>query len=350
MTRIAWAGVIGVMLYPALLAGQIDSARARLHSRMIRGDTTLLRAKNPVSRVVLETVWAATDTQRRQASDMVLRRPEWTSQKVLFDRLIRKRPNDPVPRVVVPARKIRGPQGARSVSVGEDTTIRKQRAADFRVRAEALARIQAQPPGQIHPSIATNLINELDSVGALRLTVAPIAAAEGPEEQEAFPEYVISLSRAVVRLKDPRSVRALALGGLATSREVQRFVAGQGPGGPGLARYGFRRERCDGAGGREHLGLRSGGKSSRLSFEDSVYVYARIVLSSQLYPVSFAYATRHAKLFELIPELDSISARATADTQPVLAAVARAASRKLAPVRTAATPADWLARLRLRPA
>ena len=347
MIRSIWVGTLGLALLPAAAAGQLDSAMlgraARLVTSALKIDTTAVRIASPVSRVVLETAWAVTDTHRSQLA-RVLGRPAWTNQAVLYQRMIRQGTKDPLPRIAVAARKV-ARLAAQPATLVEESTLVRQVAADFRVRAEALASIQAIPVSKLHPAIVSNLIDELDSVGAARLAAAPGASAEAAEDQEAYPEYVISLSRAVVRLKDPRSVRALTLGGLVTSRDVQRFVAAQGPAALGALDTAFAASDASAPAVVRTWGYTLA--SGRLSFVDSVYVYARIVMSAQLYPVSFAYAARHAKLFELIPELESIAARA-ADSQPVAAAVARATSRQLTPVRESASAADWLARLRLR--
>jgi hypothetical protein len=343
-------GVLGLsLLAPAMALGQVDSAmiaRARLTTRVRQVDTTAVRFRRPVSRMVLETAWAAADTGRRSAS-MVVRRPAWSSQAVLYQRLLRQLPTDPLPRIAVAARRLVPAAAVRPLTPTEDSALGRQLAADFRVRAEAVARIQAIPALRLHPTIATNLINELDSLSATRLATPPVAGPDSVDEQEAYPEYVISLSRAVARLKDPRSVRALALGGLVTSREIQRFVAAQGPQALGPLDTAFAASDATAPAVVTTWGYTLAAKPSKLRFEDSVYVYARIVLSAQYYPVSFAHAARQAKLFELMPELDSIVARA-ADSQPVVAAVARLASRRLASVRDSASAADWLARLRLR--
>lgn len=343
-------GVLGLGLFcPAVVSGQTDSAmmaRARLMTRVLRVDTTAVRFRRPVSRLVLETAWAAGDTGQRAAT-VVIRRPAWSSQGVLHQRLLRQRRTDPIPRIAVAARRIIPAVAVRPLTPSEDSTLGRQLAADYRVRAEAVARIEATPAARVHPSIATNLINELDSLAATRLAAAPAAIPDTADEQESYPEYVISLSRAVARLKDPRSVRALALGGLVTSREIQRFVADQGPQALGPLDTAFAGSDATAPAVVTTWGYALASSASRLRFEDSVYVYARIVLSSQYYPISFAYAARQANLFELLPELDSIVAQA-ADSHPVVAAVARSASRKLVPVRDSAGPADWLARLRLR--
>lgn len=344
--------VLGLgLLAPPAAIGQVDTAmiaRARVMTSVLRVDTTAIRFRRPVSRMVLETAWAAADTAPRASGATVVRRPAWSSQTALFQRLIRQRPGDPLPRLAIAARHLIAGPGGRALTPSEDSTLGRQLASDFRVRAEAVARIAAVPALQLHPSIATNLINELDSLGAARLAAPP--AATGPDsvdEQEAYPEYVISLSRAVVRLKDRRSVRALALGGLVTSKEIQRFVAAQGAQALGSLDTAFAVSDATAPAVVSTWGYTLASTQSGLKFEDSVYVYARIVMSSQYYPVSFAYAARNANLFELIPELDSIVARA-ADSQPVVAAVARATKRKLTPVRDSASSADWLARLRLR--
>jgi hypothetical protein len=344
-----WVGTLAMALLPAVAAGQVDSAmmaRARVLTRALQIDTTTLRIRRPVSRVVLETAWAAADTQQRQAATMVVRRPAWTSQAALYQRLIRQVPTDPWPRIRVTARKIPRPI-ARAPTLAEDSTLLRQAAPDFRVRAEAIARIQTTPVARLHPAIASNMIDELDSVGAVHLATAPAPAPESLEEQEAYPEYVISLARSVGRLKDPRSVRALTLGGLVVSREIQRFVASQGPAALGALDTAFSASDATAPAVVNTWGYALAADPSRLTFDDSVYVYARIVLSAQYYPVSFAQVVRQTNLFELIPELESIAAGA-ADSQPVAAAVSRAAIRHLTPVRESARPADWLARLRLR--
>jgi hypothetical protein len=334
-------GVAGLLL-PAIAVCQADS--------VLQADTTAVRFQRPVSRIVLETAWAAADTQQRQPAAMVLRRPAWSSQAVLYQRMIRQRPTDPPPRIAIAAHRIPRP-AAPPPTPAEDSTLRRQRAADFRVRAEAVSRIEAMPVARLHPSIAANLISELDSVGAGRVAAPPASSADSPAELEEYPEYVISLARAVVRLKDPRSVRALTFGGLATSREVQRFVAAQGREGLGALDTAFAASDATAPAVVSTWGYALAETPSRLAFEDSVYVYARIVLSAQYYPVAFAYAARHANLFDLMPELDSIAARAAADSALALAAAARVASRALAPALDSvgsAIAADWLARLRLR--
>lgn len=349
--------VLGLVL-PTTAVCQVDSARlgvTRFPTRALPAETTAVRFQRPVSRLVLETAWAAADTQRQRGT-MVLRRPAWSSQSVLHQRMIRQRPTDPPPRIAIAARRLPSPPGP-PPSPAEDSTLRRQRAADFRVRAEALSRIEAVPTARIHPTIAANLISELDSVGAARLSAPPAVSADLPAELEGYAEYVISLGRAVGKLEaerhaagllvDPRAVRALALGGL-VSRENQRLVAAQGREGLGALDTAFAASDAAAPAVVSTWGYALAERPSRLAFEDSVYVYARIVLSAQYYPVPFTYAARHANLFDLLPELDSIASRAMTDSALALAAAARVASRALAPALASASAADWLARLRLR--
>src|SRR6266487_6074011 len=49
-----------------------------------------------------------------------------------------------------------------------------------------------------------------------------------PEGGEGYGEYLIALMEGVVRLRDPRSLRGMALLGIQMSREAQEFVAEQG--------------------------------------------------------------------------------------------------------------------------
>lgn len=338
-----------VLVLPGSASAQVDTRRVIRSpevTRAIQANTTAVVFTRPVSRAVLEAARAIADTQR-QVTAQAIRRPAWSSQAVLRQRLVRQQAADPAVRLFVRARPLPRPAGP-APTPAEDTTLRNQRAGDFRFRADAIARIEATPVRRLNPAIAVNLINELDSVASARLSTTPKDSADAPDEQEQYPEYVISLTRAVVRLKNPTSVRALALGGLGTSRDAQRFVASQGTAGLGVLDTAFAASDAVAPAVVNTWGYTLADDPSRLPFDDSVHVYARILLSAQYYPVAFTYAARHARLFELIPELDSIAAQATADTKPALAGAARSASRVLDSAFAAAQPRDWLARLRLR--
>jgi hypothetical protein len=313
-----------VLVLPGSASAQVDTRRVIRSpevTRAIQANTTAVVFTRPVSRAVLEAARAIADTQR-QVTAQAIRRPAWSSQAVLRQRLVRQQAADPAVRLFVRARPLPRPAGP-APTPAEDTTLR-------------------------NPAIAVNLINELDSVASARLSTTPKDSADAPDEQEQYPEYVISLTRAVVRLKNPTSVRALALGGLGTSRDAQRFVASQGTAGLGVLDTAFAASDAVAPAVVNTWGYTLADDPSRLPFDDSVHVYARILLSAQYYPVAFTYAARHARLFELIPELDSIAAQATADTKPALAGAARSASRVLDSAFAAAQPRDWLARLRLR--
>jgi hypothetical protein len=267
--------------------------------------------------------------------------------------MIQQRPDSPAVRIRVARHRLPRPAGPRTTAA-QDTTIVRQQAPDFRLRADAIARIAALPPKEVHPLIVANLINELDSVGSAQLSVPP-GDSEAPEEQEQYPEYRISLARAVFRVardmsgsQKQSSVRSLVFGGLPVSREIQRFVADQGKASLGALDTAFAASDATAPAVVSTWGYTLAAMPSQLSFEDSVYVYARILLSAQYYPVAFTYSARHARLFELMPELDSIVSQGTAEGKPALAAAARVASRKLIPARDSAKAADWVARLRLR--
>src|SRR5262245_12448666 len=137
MRRPFLLGLWAAALIPACVFGQVDSSRIRA-ARIVRLDTNVVRFQRPVSRVVLETAWAAADTQPTQASTAVIPRPRWSSQAVMYRKVARVRPGVQPERIQVVARRI-PPRTARPTTADDDSTISRQRAADFRVRAEAVA-------------------------------------------------------------------------------------------------------------------------------------------------------------------------------------------------------------------
>ncbi len=336
-----------LLLAAPSLAAQVDSTRRAVVGAVALGrlDTTRVRVQRPVSRVVLETTWSTVDPGPAQAS-AVLAKPRWSGDAVLYRRVAQ--PAGTTAAATAGAIQVSGrrvpPRATQTVTARDDSTIVLQRAADYRVRAAAIARIDA---AAVHPTVAANLITELDSVGAARLRAGRMAGPELGAEEEDYAEYVVSLTRAVVQLRDPRAVRAVALGGLGSSRQAQRFVAEQGIEGLAVLDTVFAASDDAAPAAVTTWAMALAGSPSRLSFEDSVYVYARIVLAAQYHPVAFTHAARLASLFDLTPELDSLAAQ-TSDSLPAVAGAARAASRILAD-RSASAPArDWLARLRLR--
>ena len=126
------------------------------------------------------------------------------------------------------------PDGVDAVAVARpaqvDTTLKREASKDWRIRRAELDRLDTLKKTQVvHPAVTAALITQLDSVGVRRLNGDSLLPAKAnTTDREEYDEYVIALSRTVVRMKDVRAVRAITLSGLATSRAAQQFVADQG--------------------------------------------------------------------------------------------------------------------------
>ena len=336
--------LIAVMAFAWAPFGAAQAQDPASRVAVMRVDTGRVRMTRPISRVVVEANWAAADTQATTVR--TIRRPSWTGERVLARKVVRPGERQSVPLAV---RRL-PPRAGRAPTAAEDTTIVAQRSADFRVRSDALARIAVVRggPSRVHPTVAVNLINELDSVGVMRITppTGAVGTDQDPEDEE-YSEYVVSLARSVVRLDDASAVRAVAFGGLGTSREAQRFVARQGTAGLGALDTVFASSEALAPSVVTTWAYALADESKRLDYADSVHLYTRIVMAGQHHPISFAHAVRIAKLYDLAPELDSVAAR-VADSSPAAAATARVAARAVAAQAAGASTADWLVRLRLR--
>lgn len=99
---------------------------------------------------------------------------------------------------------------------------RQLRSPDWRVRYGAVIDLDRPPVSSLPDSIRVQLIRLLESE-ALDPDRGP-----PPGQGEAYGEYVSDLSVLVVKLQDPRAIRALALLGIQVSRDAEEFLAAQG--------------------------------------------------------------------------------------------------------------------------
>lgn len=104
-----------------------------------------------------------------------------------------------------------------------DTLSTQLKSPDWGVRYGAVIELDKLPVSSLPDGIRTQLIGLLQSEA--------LAPDKGPPpgEGEEYGEYVIDLSLLVVKLDDPRAIRAVALLGIQMSLDAQEFLAKQGP-------------------------------------------------------------------------------------------------------------------------
>ena len=91
---------------------------------------------------------------------------------------------------------------------------------DWEIRSSALWGLDTLPTDSVPERVRVKLFTLLE-----REALRP----DGGESGEGYGEYLIRLVQTVLRFKDPRSLRGMALLGNQTSREAQEFVASFGP-------------------------------------------------------------------------------------------------------------------------
>jgi hypothetical protein len=137
---------------------------------------------------------------------------------------------------------------------------------------------------------------------------------ESQQEGEAYGEYLLALTRAVLRFEDARSLRGMALLGIATSTRARQFVAAQGTAGlPHLdAAWGI------GAGMHgavaQTWALMIGTYADRLTREDVIGVRRRVFTALNVRPLAFAWAAQLAPLPEAVSLLDVLAASGENET------------------------------------
>lgn len=102
-----------------------------------------------------------------------------------------------------------------------DSLVKLLDASNWQTRSAAVAQLNQLPESKLPSRYADKVIPLLE-----REATNPDPDASGPGE--GYGQYEIKLMRGVLRLQDPRSLRALALNGIEMSREAKEFVASFG--------------------------------------------------------------------------------------------------------------------------
>jgi hypothetical protein len=340
--------VVLLCLAPAALAAQVDSSVLRAPA--------IKRLAPHVRREITRYAPAATDSvvsATARPARVLIERPMWVHDSLLVSRWADTGSRATTRATAIsPATRLRYRPTADAAAVARpaqvDTTLKREASKDWRIRRAELDRLDTVKKRQVvHPAVTAALITQLDSVGVRRLNGDSLLPARAnTTDREEYDEYVIALSRTVVRMKDVRAVRAITLSGLANSRAAQQFVADQGATSLPLLDSAFALDP-EGSGAVVSTWARSlAGTPSRLTAAESVFVYGRILQARFAKPIAFLSAVRIAGLSELLPIVDSLAH----DPSPAIAGAAKLATMDLARPPPARPPLDaggWATRLRL---
>jgi len=206
---------------------------------------------------------------------------------------------------------------------------------DWQVRSSAIGDLnelaaEDLPPGYAEKAIALFEREAVDS-----------APGPKPEGGEGYGEYLIALMRGVVRLRDPRSLRGMALLGVQMSRKAQEFVAEQGAPALPFLDEGWRDENARMA-VAETWGYMLTTYSARLSPADRLQVIRRVLGAHTIDTQAFTNVAEDAKLVMAIPLIERV---ATADEIDIVRDDARRAGTHLKAVRESMAPAVLMGQL-----
>ncbi len=205
-------------------------------------------------------------------------------------------------------------------------------------RAQAVARLNLVPLQSLPSGARQALVQLLEREATGQVSYGETTGAD----DETYSEYVIDLTRGVLRLQDVSAVRGIAFLGIETSRAAQEFIAGRGAAAiPVLDEVWTSKERA-----RPAIittwGYTLASTTNGLAPEDRAALLGRIIQAVAAYPIPAARAVRTASLFTLLIPLRQISDTAT---DPAVKTRLIAAAAELAPRMAAASATDVLAQL-----
>jgi hypothetical protein len=229
---------------------------------------------------------------------------------------------------------------------GADSLARRLTAADVHIRAEAVARLNALPLGQLTPSARRSLVRllELEATGR-----APKSSEPTSGEDETYGEYIIDLTSGVLRLQDPASLHGLVRLGIETAQDVQQFVASFGARSLPLLDDAWRtRENARSSIIATWAFATLVRGPNALRPDDRRRVLRSILAATDEYTIAVAGAARSASLTGLIPVLTDVASRLPKND--IGGERATRAANELAPLRARLGPtvllddaADWIA-------
>jgi BMFP domain-containing protein YqiC len=188
---------------------------------------------------------------------------------------------------------------------------------DVHVRTAAVIQLNALPTSDLSPSIRHTLINLLEAEATGRGPKNPYTTADS---DETYSEYIIGLTDAVLRLRDPAALRGLVLLGAQTSGDVERFVASFGRRSlPYLDDAWRTRENARPSVIMMRALTTTVTGPNALTTAQRQRVLASLIDSVATYPTDVARAATAASLVELAPVLADVAAREESDVARNLA-------------------------------
>lgn len=214
-------------------------------------------------------------------------------------------------------------------SPAPDSLVRMLASPDWRVRSDAIARLNLVPTRQLPSAYATTVIQLFER-----------EALESRQQSEGYGEYLLDLMQGVVRLRDPRSLRGLALLGIRMSREAQEYVASQGGASLPFLDEAWQRGHSDAIAETWAYMLTRYDKA--LNRPERLQVMARFLAVAPANSRAFSWAAQIGPVPEVVPIIEEIE---TNDPQEMRKRAATNALNKLRPLRDGMSPRDLSSRL-----
>ena len=199
------------------------------------------------------------------------------------------------------------------------------------LRADAVARLNALPLEELTPFARAKLVALLDAE-AMKSMPAPEEVRS--EEDERYGEYLLDLVDVVLKLRDPGSLRGMALLGIHSGLDAQRYVASFGSQSLPLLDQAWRDDPDVRADVMGTWGFMLAGTGS-LSEPEKDKLLSAIISLADDHPIYVASAARTAPLPVLAPVLADLAASATSG---VVRSRTEKAVQELAPLRGAMSP------------
>jgi len=206
---------------------------------------------------------------------------------------------------------------------------------DWQVRSSAIHELNDLPVANLPSGFAAKAIALFEREA--------VDSVPGPKREggEGYGEYLIELMRGVVRLRDPRSLRGMALLGIQMSRKAQEFVAEQG-----AASLPFLDEAWRDENARPPVAITWAYMlttySARLSRNDRLEVVRRVLEAHAIDTQSFLFAVDQARLVIAIPLIEHV---ATADDIDIVRDDARRSATRLKSTRDSMPAAALVSQL-----
>jgi len=210
-----------------------------------------------------------------------------------------------------------------------DSLVRMLASPDWRLRSDAIVRLNLVPRQQLPNAYATTVIQLFER-----------EALESRQQSEGYGEYLLDLMQGVVRLRDPRSLRGLALLGIHMSREAQEYVASQGGASLPFLDEAWQRGHSDAVAETWAYMLTRYDKA--LTRPERLQVMARFLAVAPANSRAFSWAAEIGPVPDVVPIIEEIE---SSEPQVMRKRAATNALNKLRPLRNGMSPRDLSTRL-----